>query len=98
MAASPRAPGGAVETAPLPRPLCAPVSLALAALPFAPRRLVSKKKRRLRDAEAGVDLDLSYVTERLIAMGFPSTGLEAAWRNPAGAVARFLAAKHGAEG
>jgi phosphatidylinositol-3,4,5-trisphosphate 3-phosphatase/dual-specificity protein phosphatase PTEN len=42
----------------------------------------------------GVDLDLSYVTDRVLAMGFPSAGLEALYRNPLSAVRRFLEARH----
>ena len=33
---------------------------------------------------------------RLIAMGFPSAGLEALYRNPRGEVAAFFGARHGA--
>ena len=32
--------------------------------------------------QAGLDLDLTYITRRLIAMGFPSVGAEAIYRNP----------------
>lgn len=43
------------------------------------KRLVSKKKRRLEEGE--FDLDMTYVTKRVIAMGFPSTGCETIYRN-----------------
>jgi hypothetical protein len=36
------------------------------------RTLVSQKKKRF--TEDGFNLDLSYITPRVIAMGFPSTG------------------------
>ena len=39
------------------------------------RGVVSKKKRRFK--EGGFDLDLTYVTPRLIGMGFPSVEFEA---------------------
>jgi hypothetical protein len=35
---------------------------------------VSKKKIRLNDEETGVDLDMTYITDDLLAMGWPSTG------------------------
>ena len=54
--------------------------------------LVSKKKCRfIRD---GFDLDLAYITPRLIAMGFPSTRAEAWYRNPADQVAAFIERYH----
>jgi len=57
------------------------------------RSLVSKKKCRYM--KEGFDLDLSYVGPRLIAMGFPSEGVESAYRNPMPEVQRFLESKHG---
>mmetsp|Transcript_115020 Transcript_115020/g.330429 ORF Transcript_115020/g.330429 Transcript_115020/m.330429 type:complete len:455 (+) Transcript_115020:89-1453(+) len=59
-------------------------------LPF--RHAVSGCKRRFRDGE--FDLDLSYVTPRLIGMGYPSRGLVSTYRNPAVEVSRFLESRH----
>eukprot|EP00933_Yihiella_yeosuensis_P036296 TRINITY_DN3003_c0_g1_i2.p1 TRINITY_DN3003_c0_g1~~TRINITY_DN3003_c0_g1_i2.p1 ORF type:complete len:595 (+),score=104.74 TRINITY_DN3003_c0_g1_i2:90-1874(+) len=43
----------------------------------------------------GFDLDLAYVTTRVIAMGFPSQGAGMSFRNPRSEVARFLQWAHG---
>jgi len=43
----------------------------------------------------GYDLDLAYVTSRVIAMGFPGQGRAAIFRNPLSEVRRFLRDKHG---
>ena len=43
------------------------------------KHLVSKKKRRYQDSE--FDLDMAYITDRVIAMGFPSVGVETMYRN-----------------
>jgi len=56
------------------------------------RALVSKKK--LRFQQDGFDLDLSYVTDRIIAMGFPSMGAEGVIRNPMKQVKRFFQKFH----
>ncbi|XP_037078154.1 phosphatidylinositol 3,4,5-trisphosphate 3-phosphatase TPTE2-like isoform X1 [Pollicipes pollicipes] len=59
----------------------------------AARQLVSQNKRRYHDD--GFDLDLTYVTERVIAMSFPSSGHMTFYRNPITEVARFFETKHG---
>lgn len=57
------------------------------------RQKVSLNKRRFADGD--FDLDLSYVLPQVIAMGFPSEGSEALYRNPMPEVKRFLASRHG---
>ena len=54
------------------------------------RGLVSKKKKRFVDKQNDIDLDLSYITPRIIAMGFPSVGKEAMYRNPLELVQKFF--------
>lgn len=59
------------------------------------RSLVSQKKRRYVDDIRGIDLDLSYITRRIIAMGFPTeTLLEQQFRNPADQVQHFFKVMH----
>ncbi|XP_071497279.1 phosphatidylinositol 3,4,5-trisphosphate 3-phosphatase TPTE2-like [Diadema antillarum] len=58
----------------------------------ASRKLVSENKRRYK--KDGFDLDLTYVTDRIIASSFPSSGKQSIYRNPITEVSRFLNTKH----
>ena len=57
------------------------------------KRLVSKKKRRIRTSD--FDLDMAYITERIIGMGFPATGCETFYRNSLTDLREFLDRYHG---
>ena len=57
------------------------------------RGQVSKKKRRIKDGH--FDLDLSYIGDRIIAMGYPAQGFEKYYRNDFNDVKEFLDEKHG---
>ncbi|GIM07182.1 hypothetical protein Vretimale_11266 [Volvox reticuliferus] len=54
--------------------------------------LVSTNKRRYQ--QDGYDLDMSYITPRIIAMGFPCDGVSSFYRNPVDNVVRLLEARH----
>jgi len=56
------------------------------------RKIISQNKRRYN--KDGFDLDLTYITDRVIAMSFPSTGTQQLYRNPINEVARFFKTKH----
>ena len=56
------------------------------------KRLVSKQKRRYQDEK--FDLDMSYITDRVIAMGFPSIGCETVYRNSLTDVIEFFHTYH----
>ena len=58
------------------------------------RRLVSQSKVRYVDTDNENDLDLAYITQRIIAMGFPSSGLSSAYRNPQKQVSDFFETNH----
>ena len=57
------------------------------------KRLVSKKKRRIQTPF--YDLDMAYITERVIGMGFPATGCETLYRNSLTDLRGFLDRYHG---
>eukprot|EP01111_Echinosteliopsis_oligospora_P007506 TRINITY_DN2268_c0_g1_i2.p1 TRINITY_DN2268_c0_g1~~TRINITY_DN2268_c0_g1_i2.p1 ORF type:complete len:979 (-),score=246.51 TRINITY_DN2268_c0_g1_i2:41-2977(-) len=56
------------------------------------RHLVSKKKRRFEWGE--FDLDLTYITDRIVAMGFPSEHIEGLYRNKMRDVQKFFESLH----
>ena len=56
------------------------------------KHLFSKNKRRYKDD--GFDLDLSYVTENIIAMGYPSESMVSMFRNFWDDVKSFLKENH----
>ena len=57
------------------------------------RELVSLKKRRLK--VDGFNLDLTYITNHVVALGYPASGVEAAVRNRRKDVIRFFKLRHG---
>ena len=52
------------------------------------RETVSRSRKRFVDAD--FNLDLTYITPQIIAMSYPSTGFESAYRNPASDVSKFM--------
>ena len=56
------------------------------------KSLVSQDKNRFK--YDGFDLDLSYITPRIIAMGFPSTSIEGLFRNNLTTVLNFFNTRH----
>lgn len=56
------------------------------------RAIVSGKKKRY--IEQGYDLDLSYITPRIIAMSIPGEGIKKIYRNNLDKVSEFLESKH----
>ena len=56
------------------------------------RTLVSGKKKRFVDRK--YNLDLTYITPRIIAMAYPGSGLETVYRNNIDQVSKFLKERH----
>lgn len=56
------------------------------------KNIVSKNKKRF--VWDDFDLDLAYITDNIIAMGFPSQNIEAMYRNSLREVESFLALRH----
>lgn len=56
------------------------------------RTIVSGNKKRYVDRK--YNLDLSYITPRLIAMAYPASGIESVYRNQIDKVSKFLKERH----
>ena len=56
------------------------------------RETVSGTRIRLKKGD--FNLDLTYITQRIIAMSFPSSGFESFYRNPIEDVVNFLNLNH----
>jgi phosphatidylinositol-3,4,5-trisphosphate 3-phosphatase/dual-specificity protein phosphatase PTEN len=61
------------------------------------RRLVSGGKARFKDPNLDLELDLAYVTDQVIVMGYPAAGIEGLYRNRREDAQRFLTARHGSD-
>ncbi|KAL0069598.1 Telomerase protein component 1 [Marasmius tenuissimus] len=59
------------------------------------RRLVSGQKARFKDKNLDVELDLVYLTDQVIIMGYPASGMEGLYRNRREDVKKFLEHRHG---
>jgi phosphatidylinositol-3,4,5-trisphosphate 3-phosphatase/dual-specificity protein phosphatase PTEN len=56
------------------------------------KKMVSREKRRY--VQDGFDLDLAFITNRIIAMGYPSNGVHGVYRNHMKDVQRFFNTKY----
>ncbi|EGO03571.1 hypothetical protein SERLA73DRAFT_83635 [Serpula lacrymans var. lacrymans S7.3] len=59
------------------------------------RRLVSGNKARFKDGKLNLELDLVYITDQVIVMGYPAIGLEGLYRNRREDAKKFLEHRHG---
>ncbi|PWN48289.1 hypothetical protein IE53DRAFT_319705 [Violaceomyces palustris] len=58
------------------------------------RRIISGPKARFKDPRLGTDLDLVYVTDNIVIMGYPASGLASLYRNKRSDVRKFLNHRH----
>ncbi|XP_022798833.1 tensin-like isoform X3 [Stylophora pistillata] len=72
-------------------------------LPASPKNLVTNichhmrhrvSRNRVRHVDENFDLDMTYITDRIIAMSFPASGLETTYRNNLREVAKMLQTNH----
>ncbi|XP_073230713.1 tensin-3-like isoform X8 [Porites lutea] len=72
-------------------------------VPSSPKNLVTNichhmrhrvSRNRVRHVDEHFDLDLTYITDRIIAMSFPASGLETTYRNNLREVAKLLQKNH----
>ncbi|RDB30349.1 Phosphatidylinositol 3,4,5-trisphosphate 3-phosphatase and dual-specificity protein phosphatase PTEN [Hypsizygus marmoreus] len=59
------------------------------------RRIVSGNKARFKDAKLNMELDLVYLTDQVIIMGYPASGIEGWYRNQREDTKKFLEHRHG---
>ncbi|KAH9852533.1 phosphatases II [Lenzites betulinus] len=59
------------------------------------RRLVSGNKARYKDEQLDLELDLVYITDQVIVMGYPAAGIEGFYRNRREDAKKFLDHHHG---
>lgn len=59
------------------------------------REIVSGHKSRFVDPSSSTNLDLSYITDQLIIMGYPASGMEGLYRNKRSDAKKFLDERHG---
>ncbi|KAL3659974.1 hypothetical protein V7S43_014900 [Phytophthora oleae] len=83
----------AERVSPMSSPSSSPTSLKRhTSLTYRIKHLVSKEKRRFSSDD--FDLDLTYVTQRLVALGYPAEKIEGIYRNHYRDVFRFFEQRH----